>query len=577
MRNSANKEITVSHSSETVTSTMAGYEIVADALATAGVECIFGLLGDDTGPLILAATERGIRYVFVRHENQAVAMADGYSRVTGRTGVAAVTGGPGFSNAITAINTAHRGGSRVCVLIGTGSLAEDDLERTKIRTTPPANWLKYFPQSATLDLLGICTVKPGSAASAGRETRIALNQAGRRTVVLMLARDVLRETVSGDSAVSATATDAIATVSGPDSGQIATVADLLQETWAVNRPLILAGRGAVASGAGSALRRLGELTGALFATTLHANALFHGDPYNLGICGTYSNPVASELIPQADCILVFGAGLNTLTTYMNTLFRKAVIIQVDTDEAAFGRFVDVAMGVQADTRVAAEMLVAELERRGHSANGFRTADVRHAIAGYRASDGIKDKSTSELIDPRTLMIELDRVLPPQRIVCVDGGQQARVAIRYIHVERPENFVQASDAGAIGLGIGTAIGAAIGRPGEIVVAAIGDASMMMSLGDLETAVRLRLPILVVVSNDEALGSEVNFLTEHGLNSEIAKTPSPSFAAIALAMGARAETIRSPGDLVVVERWLREGSSVPLVLDCRVNPEIRVHFP
>ena len=133
------------------------------------------------------------------------------------------------------------------------------------------------------------------------------------------------------------------------------------------------------------------------------------------------------------------------------------------------------------------------------------------------------------------------------------------------------------AGAIGLGIGTAIGAAVGRPGELVVAAMGDASMMMSLGDLETAVRLRLPILVVVSNDEALGSEVNFLTEHGLNADVAKTPSPSFAAIALAMGARAETIRSPGDLVVVERWLRERSSVPLVLDCRVNPEIRVHFP
>lgn len=567
----------VSNSLEAVTATMAGYEVVADALAAAGVECIFGLLGDDTGPLVLAATERGIRYVFVRHENQAVAMADAYSRVTGRTGVATVTGGPGFSNAITAINTAHRAGSRVCVLVGTGSIAEDDLEPTRIRTTPPANWLKYFPQSAMLDLLGIATVKPERAASAGHETRIALDRAGRRTVVLMLPRDVLQESVTGESDVSAPATEAIAVVRRPEPEQVATVADLLQETWAVNRPLILAGRGAVASGAAPALRRLGELTGALLATTLHANALFHGDPYNLGICGTYANPVASELIPQADCILVFGAGLNRLTTYMNTLFPKAMIIQVDTDKEAFGRFVDVEMGVQADTREAAEMLVAELERRGHSADGFRTAAVRSAIAGYRPSDGIKDKSTSEVIDPRTLMMELDRALPPQRIVCIDGGQQARVAIRYIHVQRPENFVQASDAGAIGLGIGTAIGAAIGRPGELVMAAVGDASMMMSLGDLETAVRLRLPILVVVSNDEALGSEVNFLIEHGLDTEIAKTPSPSFAAIASAMGARAETIRSPGDLFVVERWLRERPSVPLVLDCRVNPEIRVHFP
>jgi thiamine pyrophosphate-dependent acetolactate synthase large subunit-like protein len=145
------------------------------------------------------------------------------------------------------------------------------------------------------------------------------------------------------------------------------------------------------------------------------------------------------------------------------------------------------------------------------------------------------------------------------------------------VEQSRNFAQASDAGAIGLGMGTAIGAAVGRPGALVVAAIGDASMMMALGDLETAVRLRLPVLVVVSNDEALGSEVNFLTEHGMDPEVAKTPSPSFAAIALAMGAQAATVRSAGDLAVVERWLRDGSKLPLVLDCRVNPEVRAHFP
>lgn len=552
-----------------------GFERVADALATAGVECLFGVLGDDTGPLALAASERGIRYVSVRHENQAVAMADGYSRVTGRVGVATVTGGPGFSNAITAINSAHRGSSRVCVLIGAGRVAEDDHDRSVIRSTPPASWLKHFPQGAVLDVLGICTVKPASAAAAWHETRVALDHATRRTVVLLLPRDVLQNAVDGAHQGAAPA-PAAPPAAAPDPAQISTVADLLQETWAVNRPLILAGRGAVASGAAPALRRLGELTGSLLATTLHANALFHGDPYNVGICGTYSTPVASELIPQADCVLVFGAGLNALTTYKNTLFPKAMVLQVDTDEAAFGRFVDVEMAVHADTRQTAEMLVAELERRAHASAGFRTAAVRDVIAGFRTSDGVKDKSTSEQIDPRTLMIELDRILPPQRILCVDGGQQARFAIRYIHVEQARNFAQVSDAGSIGLGIGSAIGAATGRPGEIVVAAIGDGSMMMSLGDLETAARLRLPILVVVSNDEALGSEVNFLTEHGMNPEIARTPTPSFAAIASALGAQAATIRVPGDLMVVEEWLRSRPSAPLVLDCRVNPEIRAHF-
>jgi acetolactate synthase-1/2/3 large subunit len=559
------------------TSTQYGYENVADALVQAGVQCIFGVLGDDTGPLIDATSARGIQYIFARHENQAVAMADGYSRATGRTGVATVTGGPGFSNALTAIHSAHRARSGVCVLIGAGSLTEDDLAAHRIRSTPPANWLKFFPQTATLDLLGICSVKPDSAAGAWHDTQIAMQQARTSTVVLVLARDVLEGKVASGEAHAPIAAQTDEPVALPDPEQIETIADLLEETWAVKRPLILAGRGALMSDAGSALRRLGELTGALLTTTLHANALFHGDPHNIGICGTYSTPVASDLILQADCVLVFGAGLNALTTYKNTLFPKAMVIQVDTDASAFGRFVDVEIGVQADCRLTAQALVAELERREHQAPGFRTDSVRDSIAGYRASDEVKDKSTAQLIDPKTLMIELDRQLPPERILCSDGGQQARFAIRYIQIAQSRNFIQACDAGAIGLGIGTAIGAAVSRPEDIVLATIGDASMMMSLGDLETAVRLRLPIVVVVSNDEALGSEVNFLSEHGLSADVALTPSPSFAAIAAAMGAQAATIRSTADLsAALKPWLANTHVGPLVLDCRINPDVRAHF-
>ena len=561
-----------------------GFERIADALAESGVECIFGVLGDDTGPLIVATSERGIRYIFARHENQAVAMADGYSRATGRTGVVTVTGGPGLSNAITALNSAHRGKSRVCVLVGTGNVAEDDLEPEAIRATPPVNWLKYFPQTAVLDILGISSVKPASVNSAWQETHLAMRKAASETVVLVLPRDVLEGAVDETSpasgpGITAAGVDAAAGLNkepvAPQAEQISAVADVLQETWAINRPLILAGRGALDAGTESALRRLGELTGALMATTLHANAFFHGDPYNVGICGTYASPVASELIPQADCVLVFGAGLNALTTYKNTLFPKAMIIQVDTDPAAFGRFVDVEMEIAADTRLTAEMLVAELERRAHAVEGFRSGEVRDLIKGFQPRHGVQDKSGSGMIDPRILMIELDRILPPSRILCADGGQQARFAIRYVHVEKSRNFLQASDAGAIGLGMGSAIGAAVSRPGEVVLAAIGDASMMMTLGDLETAIRLRLPILVVVSNDEALGSEVNFLSEQGLPTEVALTPSPSFAAIAQSMGGQAATVRSPDDLSVVERWLQESPGGPLVLDCRINPEIRAH--
>ena len=107
----------------------------------------------------------------------------------------------------------------------------------------------------------------------------------------------------------------------------------------------------------------------------------------------------------------------------------------------------------------------------------------------------------------------------------------------------------------------------------VVVTVGDGGMMMSLGDLETAVRLRLPILVVVCNDEALGAEVNVLDDLGMDTRVAEIPSPSFERIAAGMGARAATVRSIGELAVVSDWLRDRSETPLVLDCRIDPEIR----
>jgi len=549
-----------------------GYERVADALVEAGVECIFGVLGDDTGPLIHATSQRGIRYIFARHENQAVSMADGYSRATGRTGVATVTTGPGLSNAITAIHSAHRGNSRICVLVGAGNVEENDLDPDVVRSIGPASWLKFFPQTAVLKQIGVCSVKPTSAGTAWRETRKAMDLAASRTVVLVLPRNAL------DDAVVEEAKDYMPEnhqSSAPDAGQVSSLADLLQESWAINRPVILAGRGAVNANAGASLARLGELTGALLATSLPANGMFYGNPFNIGICGTYATSLASEFITQADCVLAFGAGLNALTTYKNSLFPKAMVVQVDLDPNAFGKFVDIEMGIHGDCKDVADMLIAELEKRSHKAEGFRTAQVRDAIAGFSASAGIKDKSTEQLIDPRTLMIELDRILPGNRILCADGGQQSRFSIRYIHVEKARNFMQASEAGSIGLGMGLAIGTAVARPGELVVASIGDASMMMALGDLETAVRLKLPILVLVVNDEALGSEVNFLLEQGLPTEVALTQSPSFAAIAQSMGAHAATVRNIQDLKVIEPWLKN-PDVPLVLDCRINPDIRAHF-
>ena len=552
------------------------YEAVARALVADGVEAVFGLMGDDTAAMVVAIEGSGIAYHGARHENQAVAMADGYARVTRRVGIAPVPGGPGFSNALTAINTARRASSGIVVIVGAGRSGEDDHDDAVVRAGSRVGWLKHLPQLAVCESIGIAALRPATAEDAVRDTRRAFARARRgETVVLILGRDVLGQEIDG-GAVARFAVPATGPGPAPSHADVVAFADLLQETWAVSRPVILAGRGALASDAGPALRRLGELTGAVLATTLRAPALFAGDPFAIGMSGTYATSIGSELLLQADCVLAFGASLNKFTTHEHTLFPQALVVHVDTDSGAIGRFVDAGLAIQADARLAAEAVVAELERREHTTSGFRTPELATRIAAFRPSDEVRDQSTPDLIDARTLMLELDRILPADRVLTIDAGHHSRFSIRYLRVERPENFVQSVDGGSIGLGIGTAIGAAVGRPEATVVLGVGDAGLLMSIGDLETAVRLNLPLIVIVSNDHALGSEVKVLSELGLPTDLAKIPAPSFAAVATALGAEGHTVTSVADLHRIADRLRVRPAGLLLLDCRVNPEVMIGF-
>jgi len=549
---------------------MRGYDAVAEEFGRHNVECAFVLMGEDIAELLIAMDSRGIQCYGARHENQAVAMADSYARSTGKLGVAVLTGGPGFTNAMTAIMTASRARSTVLVVVGAGQTAEDDPHRTDLRDR------KYFPHVPVCEAAGIAVVKPASSSTVVTDARTAiLATAAGRTTVLNLAVDVL----DGDAEEpSALPTAFRAPALAPDPDAIVALADFLEETWAVSRPVILAGYGALASGADAALRRLGTLTGSLLSTTLRAAGFFDDDPHNIGICGTYATPVAAELIASADCVLVFGATLNRYTTYGGTMFPNARVVQVDDDQGAFGRFVPIEEGlaIHADVTLAVEALVAELERRGHKAGGYRSRSVPLAVADFDRNAGVRDQSLPDKIDPRTLMIELDRMLPANRMLALDNGHNFTFAIEHIRVRGPRNIVQLNDAGSIGLGIGTGIGAAVGRPGTFVVVPVGDAGFLMALGDLETAVRYKLPMVVVISNDEALGLELHFLNLIGMPAKLAEFPTPSFAAIASAIGAEAFTVRSAADLGAVEERLRQPLSGPLVLDCRINGAIRAEW-
>lgn len=550
---------------------MLAVEAIARELHRREVRYIFGIPGKESLRLGIEMERLGATFVSARHETQAVMMADGFNRASGHLGVALVAQGAGLANAVGGMACAARARSGVVVISG-------DLLRSDAGTDPRARsvqQLKGVDPETLCRAVGVAYVRPVSAAAVLGDVRWALDLAASGcTVSLNVPSDLFSAQVRADGQGAAADRPRAAATVPASPHDVTTVAELLTTEWGARRPVIVAGRGAVRAGALPALRALAERTGALLATTLLARSAFRRDPFDIGVCGTFATPLASRLLREADCVLAFGASLNPFTTYGGTIFSKrAHLIQIDSDPGALGRYVDAELAVQADARAFAEGLDAELARRGHTSTGFRTPDLAAEIAAYDARSEFHDQSADGFIDPRTLMTELDAMLPPMRSLVVDAGLHLHYACTYLSVERPEDFIFPIDSLAVGLGMGAAIGAALARPDRTIILEVGDGGLLMSLGDLETAVRLSLPLVVVVSNDQAWGAEAQHLKMLGLPDRFVRMPTPSLAAVARAMGADGHTISSPAGLRSLAGVLRERPARPVLLDCRVHPDIQ----
>jgi thiamine pyrophosphate-dependent acetolactate synthase large subunit-like protein len=329
----------------------------------------------------------------------------------------------------------------------------------------------------------------------------------------------------------------------------------------------------VLAGAGAPLRALAERAGALLATSAVANGLFAGDPFDLGISGGFATPLAARLLGEADVVIAFGAGLNQWTTGHGTLPAPgAGVAQVDLDAEAIGAHRPVALGVIGDAEATARALLTELERRGVDRGARRTPALAREIAGRRWRDEpYAEAETAGVLDPRTLSIALDDLLPIERTVVVDSGAFMGWPSMYLRVPDAAGFVFPQAFQCVGLALGNAIGAAIARPDRLTVAALGDGGALLSLPEFETLGRLRLPILVVIYNDAAYGAEVHHFAPMGEAVDLAQFPATDFAALARAAGCRGATARSLDDLADLRAWLAAPDGA-FVLDAKVDPAI-----
>ncbi len=353
------------------------------------------------------------------------------------------------------------------------------------------------------------------------------------------------------------------------------LADLVE---ASARPVFVAGRGA--RGAGPELRALAARSGALLATSAVANGLFEGDDFALGISGGFSSPLAAELIAEADLVVGWGCALNMWTMRHGALIGEdARVVQVDDTGAALGAHRRIDLGVLGDVGATADDLLAELRRRSgdEPRPGYRSASLADRLA---ASVRWNDTATPDLsgtdasgdtrIDPRVLSARLDDLLPAERIVSIDSGNFMGYPSAYLRVPDEFGFCFTQAFQSIGLGLGTAIGAALARPDRLPVLGTGDGGFLMAISELETAVRLRLPLVVVVYDDAAYGAEVHHFGPADPSADLGTVvfPDVDLAAIARGYGASGLTVRSVADLEAVAEWLASEPTAPLVIDAKI---------
>ncbi|WP_404313316.1 thiamine pyrophosphate-dependent enzyme [Agrococcus terreus] len=516
----------------------------------------FALMGNGNAWFLDAVVRRGaIALTAVRHEAGAIAAADAHHRASGRMALASVTYGAGFANAVTPLAEAAMARVPLVVVVG-------DRPTTGARPFD-------IDQEAVALAVGAPTVvvdPAAPAASARRAAERALVERG--PVVLAIPYDVAHaeappEPMTGRRAVGAA-------VPAPDAGAIARLADDLARA---ERPLLLAGHGAHLARAAEPLRAVAAGTGARTASSALGSGIFDDAAAHLGICGGFASERAALAIEEADLVVVVGAGLNAFQTRFGDAFSPhARVVQVDVAEAATHPRVDEL--VRGDARAVAEALLAALEDAGvRPGAGWAEAGLADVTGIHDERPDGDDAAVDGRIDPRRLFRVLERILPEDRVVVQDGGHFIGWAPTYLSVADPSRLIMVGTAfQTIGLGLPSAVGAAVARPEATTVLVTGDGGALMGLADLDTVIRTVRRGVVVVCNDAAYGAEVHQYAVRGVAEAPMLIEQADFAALGRALGAEGAVIETIDDLALLEAWLATGAEGVFVADCRISREV-----
>ncbi len=543
-------------------------EAIVDALIDEGIEYVFGVTGDTVLPILDAIyhRENEIKYVTARFETGATAMADGYSRVTGRIGCCLFHVGPSISNTILGVWSAQK--DAVPLLVMSANLDTFRLNRNL--------WHEF-------DVMGVMgkVTKWNDQLIEAKDTRRLMRTAFQAAksgmpgpVHLDFPKDLLPQPVEVDSSDQSIRGGAhsrrLANAPRPEAWAVEEAAALLSEA---NNPLILAGRGVKWAGASAQLKSLAERLAIPVATTEMGRGTIPED-HKLagGISGHFGHSTANALMREADLVLGLGSRfLNVNTINWQMISADAKIVQVETDPVEIGRQYAVALGIHACSGAFLDDLLAHCEARGIEA-GNATRKAREARVVELKADQDKRYYDTDLdavpIKPQLITRALEEVCDRDAMFLIGAGLHTQFA-HAVPIRDPEQYQWAAGSGTMAWAFPAALGAKLARPARQVVVPIGDGDFAMNAQEIETSVRENLPVIVVVYNDCSYGAlrvfQENVYGGRQIGSDYGQT---DLVKLAEAYGARGEKIERPDDLVPALRRAA-ASGVTSVIDVQID--------
>ena len=463
---------------------MNGAEVILKALEREGVKTVFGHPGGAIMPVYDALYDSPIKHVLVRHEQAGAHAADAYYRASGRVGVCFATSGPGATNLVTGLATAHMDSSALVAvtgnvpssLIGTDAFQEADV----FGITGPVTKHNYLVKDVN-DIPRI--VKEAFyLASTGRPGPVLID----------VPKDVQNTAFTGTFDVEIDLPGYKPTVTG-HAGQIKRAAEAIRKA---KQPIMMVGGGAQASS--PEVMAFVEKTGIPVITTLMGIGAYPaGAPQSLGMPGMHGTVTANRAITHSDLIL--GAGLrfdDRVTGKLSRFAPKASIVHIDIDPAEISKLVHSHVPVVGDLRDVLPRLGKELER-------LEIADWWQTLNEWKGKYPERYKTDKPLVSQEVIQM-LEAATGGDCVVTTEVGQHQMFAARLFPTSKPRTWITSGGLGTMGFGLPAAIGAAFARPGEQVVCVAGDGSIQMNIQELATIYKHQLPILIAICNNGVLG-------------------------------------------------------------------------